>query len=134
MDDVPTAQPALALTHKVLERVTAAGLPADLLPDGLASIGTAFGSDPENALRTQALEFMDTVRKVERNVIASRRNPEVPAELDDAQLGVVTEEEWRAHWPTEEQLTDEPAEDPEPVVDEVDPEPADDQDSSVEPQ
>jgi XTP/dITP diphosphohydrolase len=136
MDDVPTAQPALALTHKVLERVTAAGLPTDLLPDGLVSITAAFGNDPENALRTQALEFMDTVRKVERNVIASRRSPEVPAELDDAQLGVVTEEEWRAHWPTEEQLIDEPVEPDEPdeSVEPVEPADPEDQDSSVEPQ
>ncbi|MDT5072739.1 MAG: nucleoside triphosphate diphosphatase, partial [Mycobacterium sp.] len=91
LDDVPTAQPALALTQKVLERVTAAGLPIDLVPEGLASIGVAFGDDAENALRTQTLEFMDTVRKVEQNVVASRRSPDVPEELDDAQLGVVTE-------------------------------------------
>jgi XTP/dITP diphosphohydrolase len=137
LDDVPTAQPALALTQKVLERVTAAGLPIDLVPEGLASIGVAFGDDAENALRTQTLEFMDTVRKVEQNVVASRRSPDVPEELDDAQLGVVTEDEWRAHWPTAEQLTDEPVleedgdddSDPPPQVDE-----REDQDSSVEPQ
>jgi XTP/dITP diphosphohydrolase len=137
LDDVPTAQPALALTQKVLERVTAAGLPVDLVPEGLASIGVAFGDDAENALRTQTLEFMDTVRKVEQNVVASRRSPDVPEELDDAQLGVVTEDEWRAHWPTAEQLTDEPVleedggddADPPPQVDE-----REDQDSSVEPQ
>jgi XTP/dITP diphosphohydrolase len=62
----------------------------------------------------------------------------VPAELDGAQLGVVTEEEWRAHWPTDEQLTDEPdtdapgqAGDSEPVAEEDE---SEDQDSSVEPQ
>jgi XTP/dITP diphosphohydrolase len=137
LDDVPTAQPALALTQKVLERVTAAGLPVDLVPEGLAAIGVAFGDDAENAVRTQTLEFMDTVRKVEQNVVASRRSPDVPEELDDAQLGVVTEDEWRAHWPTAEQLTDEPVHeedgdddaDPPPQVDE-----REDQDSSVEPQ
>ena len=43
MDDVPTGQPALALTQKVYERVTAAGLPADLIPDGLVSIAVALG-------------------------------------------------------------------------------------------
>jgi XTP/dITP diphosphohydrolase len=148
MDDVPTAQPALALTHKVLERVTAAGVPADLVPEGLTSIGLALGGDPENALRTQTLEFMDTVRKVEQTVIASRRSAEVPEELDDAQLGVVTEEEWRAHWPTAQQIVDVPKpaaeeDDPQPASDEPEvtdePEPVDesadvDQDSSVEPQ
>lgn len=126
MDDVPTAQPALALTQKVVERVTAAGLPNDLLPEGLVSIGLALGSDPENVLRARTLEFMETVRKVEQNVLASRRSPEVPEELDAAGLGVVTEEEWRAHWPTDEQLVDEDdvTDEPEPV----------DQDSSLEPQ
>ncbi len=43
---------------------------------------------------------MDTVRKVEHSVAASRRPDDVPEVLDIAQLGVVSEEEWRAHWPT----------------------------------
>jgi XTP/dITP diphosphohydrolase len=134
MDDVPTGQPALALTQKVFERVTAAGLPVDLLPEGLVTIGMALGGDVENTLRTQTLEFMDTVRKVELNIVASRRDPDVPQQLDAAQLGVVTEEEWRAHWPTDEQLPEdvEPvAGEDEPAADEPEP---DDQDSSVEPQ
>jgi XTP/dITP diphosphohydrolase len=161
VDDVPTAQPALALTQKVYERVTAAGLPVDLIPEGLLTIGVALGGDAENALRTQTLEFMDTVRKVEQNIIASRRNPDVPEELDSAPLGVVTEDEWRAHWPTGERRDEKPDvdegpsepdesdededEDPKAVVEEPDPqsegvdEVADepdlvDQDSSVEPQ
>jgi XTP/dITP diphosphohydrolase len=163
VDDVPTAQPALALTQKVYERVAAAGLPVDLIPEGLLTIGVALGGDAENALRTQTLEFMDTVRKVEQNIIASRRNPDVPEELDSAPLGVVTEDEWRAHWPTGErgderpdvdEGSSEPEEsdedededgDPKAVVEEPDPqsegvdEVADepdlvDQDSSVEPQ
>ncbi|MDP9166259.1 MAG: nucleoside triphosphate pyrophosphohydrolase [Actinomycetota bacterium] len=129
VDDVPTAQPALALTQKVVERVTAAGLPADLVPEALAAVGDSLGGDPENALRTHALEFMDTVRKVEQTIVASRRTPDVPTELDDAQLGVVTEEEWRAHWPTAERPPDEP----ETIAAVEDPQP-DDQDSSVEPQ
>jgi XTP/dITP diphosphohydrolase len=118
MDDVPTGQPALALTQKVYERITAAGLPMDLIPASMVSIGVQFGGDAENTLRTQTLEFMDTVRKVEQNVIASRRTPDVPAELDDAQLGVVTEAEWRAHWPTDEQLVEEPVESDEAAAEE----------------
>jgi XTP/dITP diphosphohydrolase len=51
-------------------------------------------------LRSATLEFMDTVRKVEHAVAASRRPDDVPEVLDIAPLGVVTEEEWRAHWPT----------------------------------
>jgi len=31
IDDVPTGQPALALAQKVIERITPAGLPADLI-------------------------------------------------------------------------------------------------------
>jgi len=95
MDDVPTAQPALALAQKVIERVTAAGLPADLMPEGLTAIVATYGSDPENAVRAQALDFVDVVRTVEQSILASRGG----TDLEDAQLGGVTEEEWRAHWP-----------------------------------
>jgi XTP/dITP diphosphohydrolase len=117
MDDVPTGQPALALTQKVFERATAAGLPADLIPEGMVSIGLALGNDAENSLRSATLEFMDTVRKVEHAVAASRRPDDVPEVLDIAQLGVVTEEEWRAHWPTVESEPE--LEVDEPEVDEV---------------
>jgi XTP/dITP diphosphohydrolase len=128
VDDVPTAQPALALTQKVYERVTAAGLPEELIPGDLVAIGTEFGGDAENALRTRTLEFMETVRKVEQNVIASRRGADVPAELDDATLGSVSEAEWRAHWPTDEATAEGSAAEAESgPTDE-------DQDSSVEPQ
>ena len=152
MDDVPTAQPALALAQKVYERVIAAGLPVDLIPEGLVSIGVGFGGDAENALRTKALEFMDAVRKVEQVVAAGRRTPDVPEELDVVAVGAVTEDEWRAHWPTENQ-PEESGEDPpsssvrpdREIVEECDlsahstqPEADDqepvDQDSSVEPQ
>jgi XTP/dITP diphosphohydrolase len=100
MDDVPTGQPALALTQKVYERVVAAGLPADLVPDEMVSIEVGVGGDAENALRSVTLEFMDTVRKVEYSIAASRRGEDMPEVLDISQLGTVSEEEWRAHWPT----------------------------------
>jgi XTP/dITP diphosphohydrolase len=151
MDDVPTGQPALALTQKVYERVTAAGLPVDLIPEGLVSIAMASGGDAENALRSATLEFMDTVRKVEHAVAASRRPDDVPEVLDIAPLGVVTEEEWRAHWPTFEPEGKEPdeaaAKDSEPEAgesedaagpdgpqDDAEPEEPIDQENSVEPQ
>jgi XTP/dITP diphosphohydrolase len=86
----------LALAQKVIERVTAAGLPADLMPAGLVAIGRTYGSDPENAVRAQALDFVDVVRTVEQSILASRSG----TDLEDAQLGAVTEEEWRAHWPS----------------------------------
>ncbi len=43
---------------------------------------------------------MDTVRTVERVIAADRRGENVPEELDIASLGVITEEEWRAFWPS----------------------------------
>ncbi|MBB5162698.1 nucleoside triphosphate pyrophosphohydrolase [Mycobacterium sp. AZCC_0083] len=128
MDDVPTGQPALALTQKVFQRVIAAGLPVDLIPDAMTSIVVSLGDDAENTLRSATLEFMDTVRKVEHAVAASRRPDDVPEVLDISQLGVVTEEEWRAHWPTVE-----PEVEPVPELDESEPLEADD-DEPVEPE
>ena len=62
--------------------------------------------DAENHLRTSVLEFMDTVRTVERAIAADRRGEDVPEELDIASLGVITEEEWRAFWPSAETVED----------------------------
>ena len=115
MDDVPTGQPALALAQKVIERVTPAGLPTDLIPHTITSVTVSADSDAENALRSAVLEFMDTVRHVEHAIAAGRRGEDVPEELDVATLGEIAEEEWRAYWPM-------PAEDPEPMPAE-DPEP-----------
>jgi len=109
MDDVPTGQPALALAQKVIERVTAAGLPADLIPDTITSVSVSADVDAENALRTAVLEFMDTVRRAEHAIAAGRRGEDVPEELDVATLGDITEEEWRAYWPSDVAVdTDEP--------------------------
>ena len=107
MDDVPTAQPALALAHKVIQRVTRAGLPADLIPSEITSITVTADVDAENALRTAVLEFMDNVRGAEQLIAADRRGEDVPAELDVAPVGAITEEEWRAYWlPVVEVLAD----------------------------
>lgn len=99
LDDVPTAQPALALAHKVIHRVARAGLPADLIPAEITSITVTAGIDAENNLRTAVLAFMDAVRGAEKAIAADRRGQDVAAELDVAAVGVITEEEWRAHWP-----------------------------------
>ena len=134
MDDVPTGQPALALAQKVIERVSAAGLPADLIPDVITSVSVAAHVDTENALRSAVLEFMDTVRRTEHAVAAGRRGEDVPEELDVATLGEITEEEWRAYWPSgvvveteepEDETETEPAPDriPEPTPADV-PEPS----------
>lgn len=101
MDEVPTALPALALAQKLIERTGTAGLPADLLPAGLTSVTLELGVDAESALRTVALEFIDTVRATERRIVAARRGDEVAVELDGAPLGAVSEDEWREHWPVQ---------------------------------
>ena len=106
MDDVPTGQPALALTQKIYERVVAAGVPNELIPEGMVSIGVGLGGDAESVLRAAALEFMDTVRTVEQSILAGRRGTEVPGELDVTRLGTVTADEWRAHWPTPQATAD----------------------------
>jgi nucleoside triphosphate diphosphatase len=108
MDDVPTGQPALALAHKVVQRVTRAGLPFDLIPTNITSITVTADVDAENALRTAVLEFMDTVRAVEKAVAADRRLADVPAELDVAAVGTISEDEWRACWPSADEAEPEP--------------------------
>ena len=123
MDDVPTGQPALALAQKVIERVTAARLPADLIPGSLTSVSVAPHVDAENSLRSAVLEFMDTVRTTERAIAAGRRDEDVPEELDVASIGDVAEDEWRAYWPSEVEAE---ASDTEPAPDRVpEPTPAD---------
>ena len=100
MDDVPTGQPALALAQKVLERVAAVGMPADLIPKNITSVTVSADADAENGLRSAVLEFMDTVRRVEQAVAAGRRGEDVPEELDVSKLGDISEDEWRSYWPS----------------------------------
>jgi XTP/dITP diphosphohydrolase len=97
LDGVPTGQPALALTHKVLGRVREAGMPADLIPASLTTVVVSADVDAENALRMEVLEFMDAVRTAET---AARHGSDVLGELDVTVLDSITEEEWRAAWPS----------------------------------
>ena len=108
-DGVPTGQPALALAQKVIDRVSQTGLPADLIPASMTGVTVSLDGDAENDLRATVLEFMDTVRTVEKAIAADRRGEDVPEELDIASLGVITEEEWRSVWPSAGVL---PVEDP----------------------
>jgi XTP/dITP diphosphohydrolase len=117
MDDVPTGQPSLALAQKVIERVTGAGMPDDLIPQSLTSVGVAAHVDTENALRSSVLEFMDTVRTTELAIAAGRRGSDVPEELDVTAMGDVSEDEWRAHWPAAAEAA--PDSDPGPAQNEV---------------
>ncbi|HEY6575255.1 MAG TPA: nucleoside triphosphate pyrophosphohydrolase, partial [Mycobacterium sp.] len=95
MDDVPTGQPALALAQKVIARAQQAGVPSDLIPSGMLTITVSADVDAENALRSEVLAFMDDVRSAEKAIAAGA------GQLDGAQPGTVTEEQWRAAWPTE---------------------------------
>ena len=86
----------------------------DLIPTNITSITVTADVDAENALRTAVLEFMDTVRAVEKAVAADRRVADMPAELDVAAVGTITEDEWRACWPS----ADEAEPEPEPATEE----------------
>lgn len=122
VDNVPTGQPALALAHKVIQRVTKAGFPADLIPADITSISVSVDVDAEDTLRTAVLEFMDTVRAVEKAVAAERRSVDIPTELDAAPVGSITEDEWRACWP-EGGAVPQSDPGPDPLTGEVDEEP-----------
>ena len=99
MDDVHTGQPALALAQKVIARAGKAGLPADLIPEAITSISVSADVDAESALRAAVLDFVETVREVERTIAAARRGTDVPEEFDVSPVGAISEEEWREHWP-----------------------------------
>ncbi|OMB91728.1 nucleoside triphosphate hydrolase [Mycobacterium colombiense] len=117
MDDVHTGQPALALAQKVIARAGKAGLPADLIPEAVTSISVSADVDAESALRSAVLEFVETVRGVERTIAAARRGTGVPEEFDVAPVGEISEEEWREHWPTEEPAVDDRLQEPAPETD-----------------
>ena len=93
VDGIPTGQPALALAQKVIARVTANGLPADLIPAGLRTVVVGDDNDAENELRTAVLEFADVVRMVEGAAAAARITS------GDLEQSPLTADEWRAHWP-----------------------------------
>ncbi|TDZ81082.1 nucleoside triphosphate pyrophosphohydrolase [Mycobacteroides salmoniphilum] len=109
LDGVSSSQPALALTQKVLGRVTAAGLPQELIPAQLLSVTIELEGDAENQLRADVLEFMDTVRRAEKAILAGRRGEDVVAGLASTDLRGVDGREWREHWlrnPAEEPAAD----------------------------
>ena len=89
VDGVPTAQPALALAQKVINRVTAAGVPDDLIPAAVVAISVRVDADAENDLRTAVLNFMEQVRTAERTARRDRGGTPGPIDPDD----------WRRCWP-----------------------------------
>jgi XTP/dITP diphosphohydrolase len=103
MDDIPTAQPALALAQKVIQRAANAGVPPDLLPDAITAFSVVPDVDAENTLRAAVLEFIDTVRDTEKAIAAHRHgNDAAGGQLGAASLGTINEQEWRTHWPSAE--------------------------------
>ncbi|MGE0219253.1 nucleoside triphosphate pyrophosphohydrolase [Mycolicibacterium sp.] len=112
MDDIPTAQPALALAQKVLARADTAGVPAELIPATVTAVSVSADVDAENGLRTAILEFMADVRAAEQAVAAARRGTEVAEELDSAPHGVISADEWREHWPGSNPEAPGPAQEP----------------------
>jgi len=102
VDGVPTSQPALALAQKVIDRVTAAGVPDDLIPVELTEVTVSAGGDAENDLRTKVLEFIAAVRVAEKAVLAGRRGGDVTTGLDTAAgFRDIDAKRWREHWPVE---------------------------------
>lgn len=93
MDDVPTAQPALALAQKVVSRARQAGLPEDLVPEALLTVTLSPELDAESALRAEALAFIDDVRAAEQTIARGR------GDIDASALGAASQDEWRAAWP-----------------------------------
>ncbi|MGZ8179132.1 MazG family protein [Williamsia sp. SKLECPSW1] len=71
LDGVPTAQPALALTQKVIERLDSAGFPRGLVPESLLTVHLAadLAADGESSVedrhRTRVVAFMEQVRTAE---------------------------------------------------------------------
>lgn len=98
LDEINAIQPALAFAQKVIERVDKAGLPEELIPEEIISISLSSGTDAESSLRAAVLDFSDVVRRTERSIAAARRGECVAEELDVTTLGVITSEEWLAHW------------------------------------
>lgn len=130
MDDIPTAQPALALAQKVLARAETAGLPPDLIPASITTVTVSADFDAENALRTTILDFMDDVRVAERAAASARRADDVAEELDGDVHGAFTGDEWRAAWPVAAVVDDQVVDD-QVVDDDVAEVPVDDEVAEV---
>ncbi|MFC7341890.1 MazG family protein [Saccharopolyspora griseoalba] len=93
VDGVALGQPAVALAAKLTQRAARAGVPVDAMPSGAATGAALFalaarakldGVDPEDELRSTALDFAERMRAAERRARETGRDP---AEL--------TAEDWR---------------------------------------
>lgn len=88
VDGIATGLPALVLAQKVLSRVRAAGLPAELIPESLRTIRLDADHDAEGRLRGDVRAFTQTVREAERS-----------AKADGVVVFEMCPEDWLTHWP-----------------------------------
>ncbi|KQU46667.1 nucleoside triphosphate hydrolase [Rhodococcus sp. Leaf278] len=92
IDGIALSQPSLALAQKVIGRATKAGLPDELVPDGLRVVHIGIdhshgGESAEDALRRRVLDFASLIRNAE----ASARNAGIaPGEMSAL--------DWIEHW------------------------------------
>ncbi|MEE3849013.1 MazG family protein [Gordonia sp. LSe1-13] len=71
LDGVATTAPALALTQKVLERLSAAGFPMDTIDPDIVSVTVAPGGDSvEEVARQRVRQLMSQVRDAEKRAEA----------------------------------------------------------------
>ncbi|WP_371384257.1 MazG family protein [Rhodococcus sp. GXMU-t2271] len=87
LDGIATAQPALALTDKVIARATRAGLPAHLVPPELRTVHVTGDGGAEDALRSATLQFVATVRATEK-----------AAHADGVPYGGLDADTWVRYW------------------------------------
>lgn len=77
LDGIPTAQPALALAQKVIERLDAARFPRALIPESLLTVHLAAdlahdgASSVEDRQRSRVVAFMDRIRRAEATLRAA---------------------------------------------------------------
>ncbi|MDZ7928553.1 MAG: MazG family protein [Rhodococcus sp. (in: high G+C Gram-positive bacteria)] len=92
VDGIALSQPSLALAQKVIGRATKAGLPDELIPDGLRVVHLGVdhshgGDSAEDLLRRRVLDFASLIRNAE----ASARNAGIaPGEMSAL--------DWIEHW------------------------------------
>ena len=92
IDGIALSQPSLALAQKVIGRATKAGLPDELVPDGLRVVHIGLdhahgGESAEDALRRRVLDFASLIRNAE----ASARN----AGIEPGEMSAL---DWIEHW------------------------------------
>ena len=88
LDGIAMELPALALAEKVLGRSTAAGVPDDLVPEGLKVVHLGGPNSAEEQLRKATLEFAAQVRAAED-----------AAERVLGRRALLDERMWRECWP-----------------------------------